>query len=186
MGKCLDNRGVVLKSTREKKESPKQRGRVMLALVALAYLVLFLFDANKATIALSHAAETLMMVAPILLIVFFLMALLNVTLSAKAIAKHLGEESGLKGWLIALGGGILSHGPAYVWYPLLAQIRQNGAKEGLIVAFLYARSIKVPWLPLMASYFGVLFTVVLTLFVLLGAWLQGVIADILLKHYTRE
>ena len=119
------------------------------------------------------------MILPILLLVFFLMALLNSFVDEKAVAKHLGEESGVKGWLLALGAGILSHGPGYIWYPMLQELRERGAKDALIVAFIYARSIKLPWLPLMISYFGVTFTLVLSFYVLVAAWIQGVIVMML-------
>ena len=96
------------------------------------------------------------------------MALLGTFIDAKAISKHLGEQSGLKGWLLALLGGVLSHGPGYVWYPLLQNLREQGARDGLVVAFIYARAIKIPWLPLMITYFGWAFTLVYTFYVVLG------------------
>jgi uncharacterized membrane protein YraQ (UPF0718 family) len=149
----------------------------MLAVVAVLYLGVFLFDPAVGQKALWASVDILKMIAPILLIVFFLMALLNSSIDTAYISKHLGKESGLRGWLIALGGGILSHGPAYVWYPMLSEIRKQGARDGLIVAFFYTRSIKVPWLPLMISYFGLMFTILLTFYVIVGAWLQGYIVD---------
>jgi len=89
----------------------------------------------------------------------------------------LGKESGFKGWVFALLGGILSHGSSYVWYPMLSELRKHGARDGLIVAFFYARAIKLPWLPVMVSYFGITFTLVLSVYILLGAWIQGLIVD---------
>ncbi|MCF6206803.1 MAG: permease [Sulfurovum sp.] len=164
----------------------KSSGKIMLLVVVVLYTITFFLSPKTGQKALASAWEIIEMVAPILLIVFFLMALLNTSIDSKYIAKHLGKESGLKGWLIALGGGILSHGPAYVWYPMLAQMREHGAREGLIVAFFYARSVKLPWLPLMVSYFGLLFTVLLTFFVIVGAWLQGLVADMLLKEKEKD
>ncbi len=43
----------------------------------------------------------------------------------------------------------------------------------LLATFLYARSIKLPWLPVMAHYFGVRYMVILTLAMLLFSPLQG-------------
>ena len=157
----------------------------MLGIVSVLYIITFFLSPESGKQALAASGAILKMIAPILLIVFFLMALLNTSIDSRYIAKHLGKESGVRGWLIALGGGILSHGPAYVWYPMLSQMREQGARDGLIVAFFYARSIKLPWLPLMVSYFGLLFTVLLTFFVILGAWLQGLIADRLLSKRER-
>ena len=149
----------------------------MLAITLILYGVTAFLDPSIARFALNKSLDVLMMIAPILLIVFFLMALLATFIKPKSIAKHLGEESGLKGWFVALAGGILSHGPGYVWYPMLSELRNHGARDGLIVAFFYARAIKLPWLPVMIGYFGIAFTLVLSIYILLGAWIQGVIAD---------
>ena len=147
----------------------------MLGIVVLLYAVLFLFNADKTLTALKESLEVLKMIIPILVVVLTLTALLNIFIDQKAISKHLGDESGLKGWLMALVGGILSHGPGYVWYPMLQNLREQGAKEGLIGAFIYARAVKIPWIPLMIAYFGWTFTVVYTFYVVLGAWVQGVL-----------
>jgi len=105
------------------------------------------------------------------------MAIINSFIQPKKIAKYLGKESGLKGWTIALLSGLLSHGSGYVWYPMLSDLREHGVRDGLIVTFFYARAIKLPWLPMMVAYFGTAFTIILTVYILLGALLQGLIAD---------
>ena len=167
---------------REKKISKNKSGIVMLTLVIFLYATLYFFHPQKTLHAIGASLDVLKMIAPILLIVFFLMALLNSFIDEKSIAKHLGEDSGVKGWLIALVGGILSHGPGYIWYPMLQELREKGALDGLIVAFIYARSIKLPWLPLMISYFGITFTIVLSAYVILAAIIQGLITNKILQR----
>ena len=152
-------------------------GLVMLGIVAVLYVVLAILHPGTTMDALKESLGILEMILPIILVVFFLMGLLNLSMDEKKVVKHIGEESGIKGWVIALVGGILSHGPGYVWYPMLQNLREQGARAGLVVAFVYARAIKIPWIPLMISYFGWAFTLVYTFYVVLGAWLQGVIAD---------
>jgi len=149
----------------------------MLGVVCTLYIILYFFNADKTISSLFASLKVLKMIVPILLIVFFLMALLNTFVNEKSIAKHLGKESGAKGWFIALFGGILSHGPGYIWYPMLQELRNKGALDGLVVAFVYARSIKLPWLPLMINYFGISFTIVLSFYIILGAFIQGIIAN---------
>ena len=161
-------------------------GWLMLLLAVLAYGFTFLLKPELFMPALLGSLALLKMMAPILLMVLFLMALMNRFFNPKSIAKHLGEESGFKGWIIALFGGILSHGPSYVWYPMLQQMRDDGAKDGLIVAFFYARSIKIPWLPVMVSYFGITFTIILSIYVILAAWIQGLITQKLSVKRTLE
>ena len=167
------------------KKAGNRSGWIMLGLVALAYLVAFALDPSAGEKAALAAWKTLVSIAPIILIVFFLMALLNTYLNPKSIARHLGIGSGATGWIYALAGGVISHGPGYIWYPLLAEMRAGGARNGLIVAFFYARAIKLPWLPIMVSYFGAPFTLVLSFYILTGAWLQGLIADKLLPTTTQ-
>ncbi|WP_345988988.1 permease [Sulfurimonas sp. HSL1-2] len=158
----------------------KCNGCILLAVTLLVYGAAALFAPDKTLTAAEESLGILMKILPVLLVVFFLTALLNTFLKPKSIAKHLGKGSRLRGWFIALFGGILSHGPGYVWYPMLADLRSQGARDSLIVAFFYARAIKLPWLPVMISYFGIGFTLVLSFYILLGAWLQGLIADKLL------
>ena len=165
----------------EKKYKPKKRtGRIMLSITLFSYIVTAALSPALAESAFNKALHTLKMIAPILLLVFFLMALLNTFIEPQKIAQYLGKKSGIKGWIAALSGGILCHGPGYVWFPILSELRDHGVRDGLIVAFFYARAIKLPWLPAMISYFGIAFTLVLSLYILLGAWLQGIITDKLL------
>jgi uncharacterized membrane protein YraQ (UPF0718 family) len=168
------------------KNKPKNRtGWIMLALVAASYILLGVTHPDRAIAALESSGKTLETIAPILIVVIFLIALMNTWIDPKSIGKYLGDESGIKGWLLALAGGVASHGSTLVWYPLLNDLRRHGARDGLLVAFLYARAIKVPWLPVMAHYFGWPFTLLLSMHIILGAWLQGIAADRLLKSVER-
>ena len=172
-----------MKTEHKTKRTKSKSALVMFGMVMLMYIITFYLNPEAGKMALLAAWEIVKMIAPILLTVFFLMALLNTFVDSKSISRHLGKQSGVRGWLIALVGGILSHGPAYVWYPMLNDLRNHGARDGLIVAFFYTRSIKLPWLPLMISYFGWVFTLLLTFFVILSAWIQGLIVNKLLtKH----
>ena len=168
-----------MSNTKERKP-PNRSGWIMLGIVGILYIAAALSNNNSAYMALTKSFEVLKVILPILLVVVLLMAIINSFIAPKKIAKHLGEESGLKGWVIALLSGLFSHGSSYVWFPMLSDLRRHGVKDGLIVTFFYARAIKLPWLPMMVAYFGTGFTIALTFYILLGAILQGVIADRLL------
>ncbi len=163
--------------TKQISKPANRSGWIMLSITLILYGITVSTDPSVAGDALDKSLNVLKMIIPILLLVFFLMALLNTFIKPKSIAKHLGKNSGLKGWFFALAGGILSHGSSYIWYPMLSELREHGARDGLIVAFFYARAIKLPWLPVMISYFGIIFTLVLIFYILLGAWMQGLITD---------
>lgn len=168
-----------------KKKPAKKGSWIFLAFVGLLYLVVGILNSDKAIEALMSAWDILKMMVLIIVAVFFLMGLFNAFVKPQSIAKHLGDESGKQGWMIALLGGILSHGSSYIWYPMLSNFRDMGAKEGLIVTFFYARSVKIPWIPLMISYFGLLFTTVFYSYIIIAALLQGLIANLFFKAKKR-
>jgi uncharacterized membrane protein YraQ (UPF0718 family) len=68
-------------------------------------------------------------------------------------------------------------GSIYLWYPLLKELSEKGMKKGLIATFLYNRAVKIPLLPLMVYYFGWLFTLFLTLYMIIFSVFLGIIMD---------
>ncbi|MEA1920630.1 MAG: permease [Campylobacterota bacterium] len=162
---------------KEKVKAKNRSGWILLGITVVLYGYAAFLDTAIALNAMNKSLDVLKMIAPILLIVFFLMAVLNTFIKPKSIAKYLGEKSGYKGWTLALVSGVLSHGSTLVWYPMLSELRKHGARDGLIVAFFYARAIKLPWIPVMIGYFGLGFTLVLSFYILLGALLQGLLME---------
>jgi len=154
---------------------------IMLLLTLVIYIVTAFFNSDVALASLQKSFEIIKSIAPIIVIVLFLMAIFTTLVKPKKMVKHIGDDSGFKGWIIAVFGGVLSHGSTYIWYPVLSQMRNEGAREGLIVAFFYARAIKLPWIPVMIAYFGLTFTLLLSLYILVGAVVQGIIADKFVK-----
>lgn len=169
-----------------KKESQKKQlktGSIMLFIVASLYMLAAFFDTTLAYESLQKSFSLLGIILPILLVILVLMTVINTYIQPKKLSQHLGKESGMRGWLIAVIAGVFSHGPGYVWYPMLSDLRTHGVKDGLIVTFFYARSIKIPWIPMMITYFGLAFTILLTLYILIGSVIQGIIADKLIRTH---
>ncbi len=165
-------------ATQGSKQQPfRFKGLKLLGFVVLLYGGAYLWDASRAFKSLEGFAHILGTLIPILIVVTVLTALINRFIDPKSLARHLGEESGVKRWIIALSAGVVSHGPMYAWYPMIQGLREKGARDGLLIAFFYARAVKVALLPMMVAYFGLTFTVVLTLLTLLAAWGQGVVMD---------
>ncbi|MGM0629313.1 MAG: permease [Patescibacteria group bacterium] len=119
-------------------------------------------------------------IVPVFIVVFLIMFLLGLFLNNKKIKELLGECSGIKGWIISIAGGILSSGPIYMWYPLIADLKKQGMKNSLITVFLYNRAIKIPFLPVMVQYFGLPFTIILTLYMILFSVINGLLINKLL------
>ena len=154
-------------------KSIKFKGVKFFAAVPFLYIVLFIINGDQTFRALYTSTLVIIKLLPIFLVVILLTAIINFFLKPEYISRHLGKNSGTKGWLYALLGGIISHGPMYVWYPMFEDMKQHGLKNSLIAVFFYARAIKLPLLPLLVDYFGLIFTVVLSFYILIGAIVQG-------------
>jgi hypothetical protein len=155
-------------------------GLLFLLAVAVLYGILFLLDGQLVEDALGLAGKLLSQLAPVLLLVFLLIFLSNLLIRPVWVRANVGQHSGLKGWGIALVGGMLSVGPVYPWYALLGDLRNKGMRDALVAVFLYSRAIKLPLLPLMIHYFGLAYTLVLVLFLLLFSLLSGIAVEKLL------
>ena len=153
------------------------KGVKFLIIVTSLYCALFIFDFNNAIQSLNKFVDIIITLLPIFAFIIILTALINYFLKPKQILKHFGEDSGKAGIFYSVIGGILSHGPMYAWYGMLKDMRKHGLKDGLIVTFLYARAVKLPLLPLMIAIFGITYTIVLNIYVILFAIIQGKIMD---------
>ena len=161
----------------KKRKEDKYHGLYFLGSVVFAYLLLFLFNPVNVEKSLKVSANILIQICPALFLIILLMGIMNYFVNPKTVSKYVGEGSGIKGWLMAIFTGILSHGPIYAWYPILKDLREQGMKIGLITVFLYNRAIKIPLLPLMAHYFGILFVVILLGYMIMGSIVQGQIVQ---------
>jgi len=150
---------------------------VFLSVVAALYAALAIYDHYIFSTALSKLVYLLLKIMPILTVVFVAMSLLNLFFRPSKVNNLLGRDSGLKGWIITLAGGMLSAGPIYLWYSLLQDLREKGMRDSLIVAFLYARAIKIPLIPVMVYYFGWTFTVMLCLYLAIVSVLSGLVVE---------
>lgn len=167
------------KGEKEKRKWDKHYDYYFLGSVIFLYLLLFFFDSESIYNSLKESGNIIIQIIPVLMLVIVSMALLDYFLHPKTVSKYVGKGSGIKGWFLAISTGILSHGPIYVWYPLLKDLRDRGMKSGLIAAFLYSRAIKIPLLPLMAYYFGALFVVVLLPYIVIASIVVGGIIELI-------
>lgn len=154
---------------------------IFLAIVIAVYAIVAVADFSTVERALHEFILIFTKIMPIFVLVFFLMFFSHLLLSAKKISDFLGEEAGGRGWLISIVGGIISSGPIYMWYPLLSDLKGKGMKDGFVATFLYNRAVKIPMIPLLIYYFGLPYTIVLTLYMVLFSVVSGVLVEELLK-----
>jgi len=155
----------------------KLAGLILFCITLFIYIILFLFKREIVFSSLHYFIHIFLRVYYIVLIVFLFIFITNLFLKPKFLIKYLGKGSGVKGWIIAIVSGIISMGSIYLWYPLLKELREKGMKKGLIATFLYNRAVKIPLLPLMVYYFGWLFTLFLTLYMIIFSVFLGIIID---------
>jgi uncharacterized membrane protein YraQ (UPF0718 family) len=114
---------------------------------------------------------------------------LNIFLKPPQVAEYLGKGATIRGKLLAAAAGIISAGPIYVWYPILKDLREKGAENALIAIFLVNRAVKPFLLPIMISFFGWAYVLILTLSTLAGSFLVGSIIGVVLNqppHVTQH
>ena len=150
---------------------------IFLGVVIGMYGIVAIVDTPTAIRSLEAFIGILRQIIPVLILVFVLMFLVDLFVKPKSIAKHLGSESGLTGWVIAIIAGIIATGPAYVWYSMLADFREKGMRTALAGVFLYMRSVKLPFIPVMIYYFGGLYTAVLTTYLIVFSAIVGLVCE---------
>ena len=145
------------------KTSSQKLPFIVLSIIALGYLILFFADYSLFLKSFNGFIKLSKQITPFLVIVFIIMFLNFLFIKPAAIKKHLGEQSGFTGYLYAIIAGIISVGSVYMWYPLLKDLRNSGMSNKLVAVFIYNRSIKLHLLPVMILYFGLKFTILLTI-----------------------
>lgn len=150
--------------------------------VAGIYGVVYFFRPRLIQVAVQETGDMILKILPILAAVFVIIYLINRFLDPRRLQRHVGEGSGIKGWLYATVAGILISGPPYVLYPLLGDLKQKGMKNSLLAVLLYNRNVKIPFLPAMIYYFGLAFTVIISLYIVLFSFLNGLLVGILTRR----
>lgn len=157
-------------------------GQKFLICVFGLYLATLLFKPVIMLNALTYFGDMATKVIPILILVFIVLFLTNLFLNPARIKKHLGKKSGVRGWLYAMVAGIVITGPPYVLYPMLGELKKNGARVGLLAAMLYNRNVKIYFIPAIIYYFGLRYTIVLSSYILFFSLLNGKLVELFVKE----
>ncbi len=150
--------------------------RFFLIMVGI-YIVVGIFDNSTMATALTNSWKMLIRLMPVMGIVLIVNTLVSKFLHPDWIGRHLGESSGWRGFLLVLGVSTVVPGSPFIIYPLLHELTQKGLKKSLAAVFLYNRTVKITFLPAMALYFGIRYTMVLSFFILAAAILNGIIME---------
>ncbi len=158
-----------------KQKSTLKNSFKFLGISILMFIIFTIIDSSKTKEILHNFNDIIIKLIPTVVLIIVITFVMEYFLDTKKLIKYLGKHSGLKGWIIAILGGILSSGPMYVWYPLLKDLKDKGMKTGLIATFLYNRAIKIPLIPIIITYFGLKYSVILLITMGFASILQGFI-----------
>jgi len=158
-------------------------GKKFLLSILVIYLAVAVFNFHTAEAAVISFLKMFGKIIPILGIVFVAMIAINMFFTRERTDKYLGSKSGIMGWIYAVISGILLLGPPYVIYPLLGQLKKRGMRNAFLAIVLYNRNVKIPFLPPLIYYFGVKYTVVLSIYIIVFSILNGLLLEALLKKF---
>lgn len=139
---------------------------IVLRITVISLFILFLviswvteFDAGKEIG--SNFMDFLLEMAAIIPCAFILIGLFEVWVKKENVEKHLGQESGIRGyiWAIILAGTTI--GGIYLAFPIAYSLHSKGAKLSVIFTYIGASAIlRIPMTVFEASFLGIKFTVV--------------------------
>ena len=156
---------------------------VGISMYLLFLIASFIFGYNPGKEIAFNLISFLLYMLKILPCAFILIGLFEVWVKKEIIEKHLGEESGIKGyiWAILLAGTIA--GGLLVAFPVAYSLYSKGAKLSVIFTYIGAAAIcRVPMALYEASFMGVKFTAIR----LLVSLPLVIISSILLGNYLSK
>jgi len=164
------------------KRNTKIRG-VYVSSYILFLIVSFVFGFNPGKEIGYNFISFLVYLLKILPCAFILIGLFEVWVKKEIIEKHLGEESGIRGyiWAILLAGTIA--GGLLVAFPIAYSMHNKGAKLSIVFTYIGAAAIcRVPMTMFEASFMGVKFTAIR----LLVSLPLVIVTSILLGNYLSK
>ncbi|HEY33339.1 MAG TPA: hypothetical protein G4O10_09600 [Dehalococcoidia bacterium] len=92
---------------------------------------------------------------------FILIGLFEIWINKETVERHLGEESGLMGylWAVLLAGTTV--GGVYIAFPVAYALHSKGAKLGVIFTYIGTSAIcRIPMAVFESSFLGIQFTII--------------------------
>ncbi len=109
---------------------------IMYIVTFVLLIVSFILDKEKTFKGVKKGAKAFLKLMPILLPLFLFIGIMLAIVTPQFISNILGADSGFIGMLFALIVGSITFMPAFVSYPLGAQLLANGAGVAQVAAFL--------------------------------------------------
>jgi len=153
-----------------------------LIFVALVFLLFLFLEPTILMGALINTFILFFKVFPVLVLAFIVNYFINKFIKEKTLKRHLGHNSGARGYFYAIIAGILIGGPPYLLFPMLGEFKKSGVKDSLLATFLFNRNVKIPFIPVVIFYFGVTYTVVISVLLILFSIINGLLVGRLVNR----
>ncbi|MCR5813529.1 MAG: permease [Desulfovibrio sp.] len=155
-----------------------KRYRVFLGL-CLLNLILLLAEPATGRKALSITSENLLEMLSFLPPIFVLLGLLDVWIDRETMMRYMGENSGLRGHLLAFALGSAAAGPLYAAFPIVGVLLKKNASMMNVFIFVGAWSTtKIPLLVFESATLGFHFMALRFVFNVIGiliiAWIMKI------------
>lgn len=157
-------------------------GMKFLFYVLLFYLLVSLFNIEVVKISLFGFWLMIKKITPLLVVVFIIMVVVDMIFTKERVENYLGKNSGLLNWFYVIIAGILISGPPYILYPMLGELKNKGMSNSLIAVFLFNRNVKIAFIPALIYYFGLEYTIVLSVLIILFSIINGLLVGFLVKE----
>ncbi|MGB9666343.1 MAG: permease [Candidatus Cryosericum sp.] len=119
----------------------------------------------------------------IIISVFFFIGLIQAWVTPEQLSRYLGKSAGWKRFAFASTIPILLGGSLFTMLPLTKSLKDKGASDSAILAFLTAWSGKAPLIPLEAQFLGWRFTLIRTALIIPTAIIMGLAGEFILDRW---
>lgn len=154
----------------------------LLVFVVLVYIVIFAVSPGKAMESVKNSSYYLLEMLQVIPIIFLFTVVIEALIPKEVILRSFGENSGLKGNLLAFLLGSISAGPIYAAFPVSKALLGKGARVSNIVIILSTWAvIKVPMLANEAKFLGVNFMVVRWILTVIAIFIMAYTIDLIVK-----
>jgi len=155
---------------------------IFLWIISLIYLITWIFNFKYFLNVWNDVINIfLQQILFVLFIVFVFMFVLNLLLKKEFIKNRIKDSKTSTKYIFSILGWIFSTWPVYMWYPFLKQLKWHGLSYGHIASFIYARAVKIPFLAAMVMYFGLKYTIIFNMVLLIFALLIWVLINLFFK-----
>ena len=169
-----------------KKNTKLSAGVKFLLLVLFIYVFAYLLTPYLVISAMISSFSMFLKIIPILIFVFILNLLINHFVNDELLAKYLGEKSGWQGYFYSILAGVLIGGPPYILLPMLGNLQKRGVSNSLLGTFLFNRNVKIPFFPVMIYYFGLSYTIIVSIMIVVFSIPMGFLLGKALKQTARR